>query len=100
MLVADTPTIAPRPTLTPPMIDTDTDLETPRVDTVSGDHDLFAHIVRGTKKKKAQDIVLEARISGIPIVALCGKKWIPQRDPQKFPICPECLEIAAKLRRK
>lgn len=97
-MLADTPTIAPLPTVAPPTIDTEP--ETPLVDTVHGDHDVFAHIVRGTKLKKAQDIVLEARINGIPIVALCGKKWIPQRDPQKFPICPECLEIAAKIKRR
>jgi len=30
---------------------------------------------------------------GTPVVALCGKVWIPNRDPEKFPVCPECKEI-------
>ena len=25
--------------------------------------------------------------------ALCGKMWVPGRDPQKFPVCPQCKEI-------
>jgi hypothetical protein len=29
---------------------------------------------------------------------LCGKKWIPNRDPEKFPICPTCKEIHATLK--
>jgi hypothetical protein len=28
---------------------------------------------------------------------LCGKVWVPSRDPQKFPVCPECKEIWAGL---
>ncbi|MFZ0323821.1 MAG: DUF3039 domain-containing protein, partial [Actinomycetes bacterium] len=23
----------------------------------------------------------------------CGKVWVPNRDPQKFPVCPDCLAI-------
>ncbi|WP_344707408.1 DUF3039 domain-containing protein, partial [Marihabitans asiaticum] len=33
-----------------------------------------------------------------PVIALCGKKWIPGRDPEKFPTCPECKEIWEGLR--
>ena len=36
---------------------------------------------------------MEAMVNGTPVVALCGKVWIPSRDPQKFPVCPECKEI-------
>ena len=73
-------------------------VETPRVDTEQGDHDTFAHIVRGTRRKRAEDIVLEARINGIAITAVCGKRWIPQRDPARFPICPTCLDIVKRAR--
>jgi hypothetical protein len=24
---------------------------------------------------------------------LCGKKWVPSRDPKKFPVCPDCKRI-------
>jgi hypothetical protein len=36
-------------------------------------------------------------VFGTPIKALCGKVWVPSRDPRKFPICPECKEIYESL---
>ena len=51
-----------------------------------GDHDRFSHYV---KKEK----ILQSALSGKPVRALCGKKWTPGRDPEKFPVCPECKEI-------
>jgi hypothetical protein len=30
---------------------------------------------------------------GHPVIALCGKVWTPSRDPERFPICPECKDI-------
>ena len=35
----------------------------------------------------------EAMVMGTPVIALCGKVWVPSRDPEKFPVCPECKEI-------
>lgn len=55
-----------------------------------GDHDRFAHYVE-------KDEMLEAFVNGLPVVALCGKIWVPSRDPDKFPICPSCKEIYEKL---
>ena len=46
-----------------------------------GDHERFSHYV---KKEK----ILESALSGDPVTALCGKVWVPGRDPQKFPVCP------------
>lgn len=51
-----------------------------------GDHERFSHYA-------PKDKVMEAMIEGIPIRALCGKVWIPSRDPKRFPVCPECKEI-------
>lgn len=51
-----------------------------------GDHERFSHYV---KKEK----ILESALSGKPVKALCGKKWTPGRDPEKFPVCPRCKEI-------
>ncbi|WP_018655871.1 DUF3039 domain-containing protein [Actinomadura flavalba] len=51
-----------------------------------GDHERFAHYV---KKQK----ITESAVSGSPVIALCGKVWVPNRDPKKFPVCPECKEI-------
>ena len=56
-----------------------------------GDHDRFAHYVR------KEDIV-RSNVEGIPVRALCGKKWIPNRDPDRYPVCPACREIMAAIR--
>ncbi|WP_347353049.1 DUF3039 domain-containing protein [Intrasporangium sp.] len=56
-----------------------------------GDHERFSHYVRKEK-------ILESALSGEPVVALCGKIWVPNRDPQKFPVCPVCKEIYDGLR--
>lgn len=56
-----------------------------------GDHERFAHYVRKEK-------ILESALSGEPVVALCGKVWVPGRDPNKFPVCPVCKEIYEGLR--
>lgn len=56
-----------------------------------GDHERFAHYVRKEK-------ILESALSGTPVIALCGKVWVPGRDPSKFPVCPICKEIYDGLR--
>ncbi|MEO8519481.1 MAG: DUF3039 domain-containing protein [Dermatophilaceae bacterium] len=56
-----------------------------------GDHERFAHYVRKNK-------IMESAMSGAPVVALCGKVWVPGRDPKKFPVCPTCKEIFEGLR--
>ncbi len=55
------------------------------VDTDGGDHDRFAHYAR-------KEDVTRAYITGEAITALCGKKWVPTRDPKGYPICPTCKE--------
>jgi hypothetical protein len=70
---------------------TDTSLEeTTRATLDDGDHDRFAHYV------KKEDIV-RANVEGVEVIALCGKKWIPNRDPSGYPVCPSCKEIMAAL---
>ena len=56
-----------------------------------GDHERFAHYVRKEK-------ILSSAVSGSPVIALCGKVWVPGRDPNKFPVCPVCKEIYNGLR--
>ena len=76
----------------PPQQESDTDLLTkPDLKVDDGDHDRFAHYVKKGK-------IVESAISGKAVRALCGKKWVPSRDPEKFPICPVCKEIYAGLR--
>ena len=57
-----------------------------------GDHERYSHYVR-------KDKVVESAVMGNPVVALCGKVWIPSRDPEKFPVCPECKEIYEEMKR-
>lgn len=56
-----------------------------------GDHERFAHYVRKEK-------ILESAVTGAPVIALCGKVWVPGRDPAKFPVCPACKAILDGLR--
>lgn len=56
-----------------------------------GDHERFAHYVRKEK-------ILESAVTGAPVIALCGKVWVPGRDPGRFPVCPVCKEIYEGLR--
>ncbi len=56
-----------------------------------GDHERFSHYVRKEK-------IVESAVLGTPVIALCGKTWVPGRDPEKFPICPICKEIYEGLR--
>lgn len=67
--------------------------ESTRLSSDDGDHERFAHYVEKTK-------IVESAVTGTPIKALCGKVWIPNRDPSRFPICPECQEIHASLPRE
>ena len=34
---------------------------------------------------------------GKAVMAICGKMFVPTRDPNKFPICPICKELAEAL---
>ena len=54
--------------------------------TDAGDHDRFSHYV-------PKDKLMDAMVNGTPVVALCGKVWVPHRNPEKYPVCPECKEI-------
>lgn len=56
-----------------------------------GDHERFSHYVRKEK-------IVESAVMGTPVIALCGKVWVPGRDPEKFPVCPTCKEIYDGLR--
>ena len=56
-----------------------------------GDRERFSHYVRKEK-------IMESALTGDPVIALCGKVWTPGRDPQKFPVCPECKEVYEGLR--
>lgn len=41
--------------------------------------------------------VTEAYVMGTPVQAICGKIFIPHRDPNKFPLCNKCKDVADAL---
>jgi hypothetical protein len=55
-----------------------------------GDHERLSHYA-------PKDKLMEAMVEGTPVRALCGKVWVPTRDPNRFPVCPECKEIYESL---
>jgi hypothetical protein len=57
-------------------------------DTSEGDG--YAHYADKTE-------ITRAAIEGGTVTALCGFKFPPVRDPQRFPVCPRCKELAALL---
>jgi hypothetical protein len=75
-----------------PGVQTIEDTRTSPVDNTlePGDHERFSHYVDKEK-------LTEAMVMGTPVVALCGKVWVPSRDPQKYPVCPECKETWESL---
>jgi hypothetical protein len=63
------------------------DLDTqPELDHETGDHDRFSHYV-------TKEDAMKAYVDGVQVTALCGKKWIPSRDPERFPVCPVCKDL-------
>jgi len=77
-----------------------TDLETlpavldPETDEITEtDEPTAAHIVKVKPGESAAAVVLEARVMGTPIEALCGFVWVPSRDPKQLPVCEECKTV-------
>jgi hypothetical protein len=54
---------------------------------------IVAHIVKVGRGESAAAKVLEARINGTPLEALCGHVWVPSRDPRQLPVCQACKEV-------
>ena len=71
---------------------------------LDGDHERMAHIVLegwypddGGDFVSARPSVVEGLVNGTAVKALCGKVWVPSRDPKKYPLCPTCKEISDSL---
>ena len=64
--------------------------ETKLDDGGNGDADRCAHYV-------SRDRIAESKRTGRPVVALCGKVWVPKRDPSQFPVCPDCKRLYEEM---
>jgi hypothetical protein len=75
----------------------------PAPDLDDGDHDRMAHIVLEGYTPKGGDFVsagpsvVEGIVNRTAVRALCGKEWVPGRDPRRYGLCPTCKEIAESL---
>lgn len=67
---------------------------------LDGDHERMSHIVLEGVKVSEDDFVsagpsvIEGMVNGTAVKALCGKVWVPGRDPKRYPLCPTCKDIA------
>ena len=86
--MSDTPTLT-RPSTT---IEQQTD------ETEQTEDGPVAHIVKTKPGESATAKVLEARVEGTPIEALCGHVWVPSRDPKQLPVCQRCKDIYGMYR--
>jgi hypothetical protein len=62
----------------------------PDDETITGEPRV-AHIVKADGDAAGK--VVEARIYGTPLEALCGTVFVPQRDPTRLPMCAACKDI-------
>lgn len=80
-----------------------TQLSVPSAVLDEGDHDLFTHLVlegftpEGGEFVALENSVVDAMVNATPVRALCGKLWVPGRDPRRYPLCPTCAEVAESL---
>jgi hypothetical protein len=57
------------------------ELTRPETSFGDGDHERFSHFV-------PKDKLMSAMVEGTPVIALCGKVWVPSRDPTAVPRMP------------
>jgi hypothetical protein len=53
----------------------------------------LSHLVDREGEKDGPTRILEARVHGTPIQALCGHVLVPSHDPADWPLCEQCHAI-------
>lgn len=70
------------------ILDTNTDEE------LENDDSEHSHIIeRDPSGRDAHTIILEARVNGTPLRALCGYVFVPHKNPDNLPLCSKCEEL-------
>lgn len=88
-----------------PLIDVSTEEQIVPYEDLDDGKNHMTHIVRpydnqqvsGWATMTAQDIVDMARMLGLEIVALCGYRFIPVRNPENYDACQQCVIIAGTI---
>lgn len=62
------------------------------------DGEIFTHVVRALPGQDSTVMVRQAYANGTVLVALCGYRWIPSKDPRKYPVCQPCMAELERLR--
>jgi hypothetical protein len=52
-----------------------------------------AHVV----DQRVDQDVAAAYVEGRELVALCGYRWVPTRDPHSLPLCRACVAVVEQL---
>lgn len=65
-------------------------LEHTDLETQDGSEEHFAHYAESAS-------VTEGYVLGTPVLAICGKIFIPSRNPERLRVCPICKEIVDAL---
>lgn len=61
------------------------------IDDVSSELDFEEPVVSHMITKED---ALNGYINGVAVTALCGHVFVPTRDPERYPLCQKCSEIA------
>lgn len=65
-------------------------LDKPDISETDNDEPKLAHII-------SKDDEMNGYFYGKEVQALCGHRFIPTRDPKKFPTCAACKEVLAQM---
>lgn len=68
----------------------DTRIQQEPATTDTDDEGRQAHIGRAADVNRAY-------VTGETITALCGKRFVPTRDPEKYPVCQRCKAVLEGL---
>ena len=99
------------PTLEKPDVTTKLEEELLPYDDSDADETNLTHIVNppdnqhirrwsGIRGMQAQDIVDVARANQWSVNTLCGKSFVPKRNPEKYPACQPCIDKAGEIMRE
>lgn len=72
------------------VIDSSTSVLDSLDDKTDFDEPKIAHIIQ-------KDDEMRGYVFGEEVVALCGFRFVPTRDPHKFPMCKECLSVLQSI---
>ena len=54
-------------------------------------------VLERPETEEQTDRIAESKLTGRPVVALCGKIWVPKHDPSQYPVCPDCKRIYEEM---